>query len=91
MNSNYLSLVVALTVENMLFPIELLICGIICHRVLLHVGCSTVYIFKHEIDSFLDQNSVFCMYHYHVFCWVKVSSNVYLQMMWIIALCTLVT
>jgi hypothetical protein len=38
MNSNYLSLVVALTVENMLFPIELLICGTICHRVLLHVA-----------------------------------------------------
>jgi hypothetical protein len=38
MNSNYLSLVVTLTVENLLFPIELLICGIICHRVLLHVA-----------------------------------------------------
>jgi hypothetical protein len=35
---NFLSLVVALAVENMLFPIELLICGIICHRVLLHVA-----------------------------------------------------
>jgi hypothetical protein len=36
MNLNYLSLAVTWTVENMLFPIELLICGIVCHRMLLH-------------------------------------------------------
>jgi hypothetical protein len=38
MNSNYSSLVVALTVENMLFQIELLMCRIICHWTLLHVA-----------------------------------------------------
>jgi hypothetical protein len=33
MNLNYLSLVVAWTVGNMLFQIELLICGIVYHRI----------------------------------------------------------
>jgi hypothetical protein len=36
MNQHYLSLAVTLTVENMLFTIELLMCGIICHQMLLH-------------------------------------------------------
>jgi hypothetical protein len=38
MNLNYLSLAVAWTVENKLFPIELfLICGIVCHRMLMFI------------------------------------------------------
>jgi hypothetical protein len=52
MNSNYLSQVVALTVENMLFQIELLMCRINLPSDV--VACSTVYSFKHKIDAFLD-------------------------------------
>jgi hypothetical protein len=40
MNSNYLSLAVAWTVESMHFPIELIIGGIICHWMLLHATLS---------------------------------------------------
>jgi hypothetical protein len=38
MNSNYFSLAVTLTVENMRFPMELLICGIICHWMLRYLA-----------------------------------------------------